>query len=103
MRDPFKTQPEFFMSPHAMPLDTTRHQLEDLLLAPGVEATPIQLVGSDEDLAALPGRERRWVEARGWKPTAGAVLLVPDEAGNSLRLQPNPELACHSHQQPDPQ
>ena len=41
MRDPFKTQPEFFMSPHAMPLETTRHQLEDLLLAPGVEATPI--------------------------------------------------------------
>ncbi|GFO82311.1 MAG: leucyl aminopeptidase [Methyloceanibacter sp.] len=86
MRDPFKTQPEFFMSPHAMPLETTRHHLEDLLLAPGAGATPIQLVGSDEDLAAVPGRERRWVEARGWKPTAGAVLLVPDEAGGIAKV-----------------
>lgn len=86
MLDPFKTHPEFFMSPNAMPLETTRQHLENLLLAPNAEAVPIEPVGSDKDIAALAERERRWVEARGWKPTAGAVLLVPDETGEIAKV-----------------
>jgi len=69
------------MPSQAMTLDTTRHQLEDLLLAPSTEAIPITLIGSDEDLAGRGEFERHWAEARGWRPTGGAVLLVPDETG----------------------
>ncbi len=69
------------MPSQAMTLDTTRRQLEDLLLEPGVAAIPITPITSDEDLAARGDFERHWAEARSWRPTQGAVLLVPDKAG----------------------
>ena len=81
MRGSFKTQPDFFMPPHAMTLDTTRHHLEDLLLPAGAKAVPIVPIFQEEDLAGLSEAERRWVEARAWKPSEGAVLVVPDETG----------------------
>jgi len=65
----------------AMTLETTRQQLDDLLLEPGAEAVPIRLIASEDDLAGLSETERRWAEARGWKPTPGAVLLLPGEGG----------------------
>ena len=81
MRGPFKTHPDFFMPSKVTTLDTTRHHLEDLLLEPGADATPIKLIATEDDLATLSGAERRWVEARGWKPSQGAVLLMPGEGG----------------------
>ncbi len=65
----------------AMTLDTTRRHLEDLLLEHGAPAIPIRLIASDVDRAGLEAAERAWVEARGWKPTEGSVLLLPGEAG----------------------
>lgn len=69
------------MPSHVMPLDSLRQMLEDLLLEPGAPSIPIELVTSGDDLAGLGERAARWIEARGWKPSQGAVLLVPDEAG----------------------
>jgi len=69
------------MPTKAMTLETTRRKLEDLLLEPGAEAVPIRLIASEDDLAGLSEAERRWVEARGWKPAQGAVLLLPGEGG----------------------
>jgi leucyl aminopeptidase len=74
------------MTAKAMTLDTTRRQLEGLLLAPGVEAIPITLIASEDDLAALGEAERRWVEARGWKLTQGAVTPLPGEDGGISRV-----------------
>ena len=70
------------MPTKAMTLETTRRQLEDVLLEPGAKAVPITLIASEGDLDALGAAERRWVEARGWKPTQGAVLVVPGEGGS---------------------
>ena len=81
MRHPFKSHPEFFMPTHAISFDPMRQTLEDLVLEPGAPSIPIELVTSGEDLATLGGRETRWVEARGWKPSQGSVLLVPSENG----------------------
>lgn len=69
------------MPTKAMTLDTTRKHLEDLLLEHGAPAIPIRLITSDSDLAELSDAEQAWVEARGWKPTQGAVLLLPGEGG----------------------
>jgi len=69
------------MPTKATTLDATHRQLEDLLLEPGAPAIPIRLIASEDDLASLSDVERRWVEARGWKPTQGAVLPLPDETG----------------------
>jgi leucyl aminopeptidase len=74
------------MTAKAMTLDATRRQLEGLLLAPSVEAIPITLIASEDDLAALGEAERRWVEARGWKPTQGAVIPLPGEYGGISRV-----------------
>ena len=81
MRGPFKPHPDFFMPFKATTLETTRHALEDVLLPSGADAVPMALIASDDDLAALSDVERRWVDARGWKPSQGAVLPVPDETG----------------------
>jgi leucyl aminopeptidase len=81
MRGPIKTQPDIFMPSKATTFETTRKTLEDLLLPRGTDAISIVPVATDDDLAALDEVERRWVEARGWKPTQGAVLPVPDETG----------------------
>lgn len=69
------------MPSQTMTLGATRTKLEDLLLAPGAEAVPIAAIASEEDLAARGDLERHWAQARGWRPSQGAVLLVPDEAG----------------------
>ena len=69
------------MPTKATTLDTTRHHLEGLLIDDSADATPITLIASEDDLAGLTDVERRWAEARGWKPTEGAVLAVPDETG----------------------
>ena len=81
MRGSFKTHPDFFMLSKSTTLETTRHTLDDLLLPRGTDAIPITLIAEDDDLDALSDVERRWVEARGWKPSQGAVLPVPDETG----------------------
>jgi leucyl aminopeptidase len=81
MRGPFKPHPEFFMPSKATTLDATRHTLEDLLLPRGADAVPVALIASDGDLGGLSDVERRWVEARDWKPSQGAVLPVPDDTG----------------------
>ena len=74
------------MATKATTLDTTRHALEDRLIAGSKDATPITLITSDDDLARLTDVERRWAEARGWTPTQGAVLPVPDETGAIGRI-----------------
>jgi leucyl aminopeptidase len=69
------------MPTKAMTLETTRRQLEDLLLEPGAEAVPIKLISSEDDLAGLSETEQSWVNARGWRPTPGGALLLPGEGG----------------------
>ncbi len=62
-----------------MTLETTRRALADQLLEAGAEALPVHLIASEDDAAleALSEAERGWVAAQGWKPTQGAVLLLP--------------------------
>jgi len=69
------------MPTKAMTLDTTRRQLQELLLEPGAAATPIKLIAAADDLATLTDMEKRWVEARDWQPKQGAVLVLPGEGG----------------------
>jgi leucyl aminopeptidase len=64
-------------------LPKSRRDLGDLLLARGSEANPIWLVAA-KDSARLQGLsevQRNWLEARGWAPKPGAVLLLPNESG----------------------
>jgi len=70
------------MTTKAMTLETTRAALEDQLLDAGAEALPIHLVASEDDtpLEGLSDADRAWVAAQGWKPTQGAVLLLPGGA-----------------------
>ena len=70
------------MTTKAMTLETTRAALEDQLLDAGAEALPIRLVASEDDTAleGLSDADRAWVAAQGWKPTQGAVLLLPGGA-----------------------
>lgn len=69
------------MQTHVTSLDPLRQTLEDLVLEPGSPSIPIELVASGEDVSRLGTRAARWVEARGWKPSQGSVLLVPSGDG----------------------
>jgi leucyl aminopeptidase len=62
-------------------LDATRHSLGDMLLEPGESGVPITLIATAEELMGLSAAERRWVEARGWTPSQGQVLLMQGEDG----------------------
>lgn len=62
-------------------LDATRHSLRDMLLEPGASGVPVTLVATADDLVGLNAAERRWVDARGWTPSQGQVLLMPGEDG----------------------
>jgi leucyl aminopeptidase len=66
-----------------MTLEAARRELEDLLLAPGAEATPIHLVASAADpaLQNLSEAGQSWVEAQDWTGKQGSVLLLPDGTG----------------------
>ncbi len=66
-----------------MTLETTRRGLEELLLPPGAESVPIYFAASDDDSAldSLSEAGQAWVAAQGWKPSQGAVLLLPDGQG----------------------
>ena len=69
------------MSMRALP--KSRRDLGDLLLARGSEANPIWLVAAKDNarLQGLSEVQRNWLEARGWAPKPGAVLLLPNESG----------------------
>ena len=71
------------MTTKAMTLETARAALEDQLLEAGSEAIPIHLVASEDDavLEGLSDAHQAWVEAQGWKPTLGALLLLPNGTG----------------------
>ena len=71
------------MTTKAMTLETARAALEDQLLEAGSEAIPIHLVASEDDavLEGLSDAHQSWVEAQGWKPTLGALLLLPNGTG----------------------
>ena len=64
-------------------LPKSRRDLGELLLEGGSEALPIWFVAAKDDtqLQGLTEIQRNWVEARGWSPKAGAVLLLPNESG----------------------
>ena len=64
-------------------LPRSRRELGELLLEERAPARPIRLLSSlgDDALAALSAAERKWVEARCWRPSAGSVLLLPDASG----------------------
>jgi len=64
-------------------LPKSRRDLGDLLLARGSEANPIWLVAAKDNarLQGLSEVQRNWLEARGWAPKPGAVLLLPNESG----------------------
>ncbi len=64
-------------------LSKSREALSDLLLEPGAPALPIHIVASKDDavLGTLTEAQRNWIEARGWTPKAGSVLLLPGEDG----------------------
>ncbi len=67
------------MTPKAMTLEATRAALEIQLLEAGAEALPIHFIATEDDpaLEDLGEAERSWVAAQAWKPTQGAVLLLP--------------------------
>jgi leucyl aminopeptidase len=69
------------MSFRALP--KSRRELGDLLLEEGGEAHPIWLIGSldDDGLGSLAKAQRNWMAARGWTPTLGSILLLPDDKG----------------------
>ncbi|HZP10078.1 leucyl aminopeptidase family protein [Methyloceanibacter sp.] len=60
-------------------LETIAAALDDRLLDAGAGGLPIRLIASEDDpaLEALSEAERSWVEAQGWKPKEGSVLLLP--------------------------
>jgi leucyl aminopeptidase len=64
-------------------LPKSRRDLGELLLERGTEAHPIWFVAAKDDaiLQGLTEVQRNWLEARGWAPKPGAVLLLPDESG----------------------
>jgi leucyl aminopeptidase len=70
------------MTSKTMMLETIAHALEDQLLDAGAEGVPIRLVSSEDDpvLTELSEAERGWIEAQGWKPKEGSVLLLPGGA-----------------------
>ena len=64
-------------------LPKSRRDLGDLLLEGSAKAIPIWFVASNDEaqLKELSEAQRNWLEARGWSPKPGAVLLLPDAAG----------------------
>ena len=64
-------------------LPKSRRDLGDLLLDKSAKALPIWLVAGKDDahLKELTDAQRNWLEARGWSPKPGAVLLLPDAGG----------------------
>src|SRR5262249_53947237 len=72
----------YFMSTRTLP--KLRRDLGELLLDRGSEALPIWFVAAKEDaqLQDMTEVHRNWLEARGWSPKAGAVLLLPNESGS---------------------
>ena len=64
-------------------LPKSRRDLGELLLDRGSEALPIWLVAAKDDahLRDLTEVQRNWLEARGWAPKPGTVLLLPDASG----------------------
>jgi leucyl aminopeptidase len=61
----------------------------NLLAEADASAIPIVAVaaeGFDAMSAAQPDRVRAWLAATGFKPDAGAVAVVPDDAGNIARV-----------------
>jgi len=60
-----------------------RHDLGNLLLDRGAAGVPLWLIASKDDAALkeLTDAQRNWLEARGWQPKAGSVLLLPDDQG----------------------
>jgi len=64
-------------------LPKSRRDLGNLLLERGAEARPVWFIAAKDDahLKALTGVQRNWLEARGWAPKPGAVLLLPDDSG----------------------
>ena len=77
----------------------SRRDLGDLLLDKSAKALPIWLVAGKDDahLKELTDAQRTWLEARGWSPKPGAVLLLPDAAaalagpclGSAARIGPS--------------
>jgi leucyl aminopeptidase len=66
-------------------LPKSRRDLGDLLLDKSATALPIWFVASKDDvqLNELSEAQRTWIEARGWSPKSGAVLLLPDASGGA--------------------
>jgi leucyl aminopeptidase len=64
-------------------LPKSRRDLGELLLDPGKKGLPIWFIAAkdDADLQGLTEAQRNWLEARGWSPKPGAILLLPDERG----------------------
>jgi leucyl aminopeptidase len=64
-------------------LPKSRCDLGKLLLDKGSDALPIWLITAKDDahLKELTELQRNWLEARGWSPKPGAVLLLPDASG----------------------
>jgi leucyl aminopeptidase len=60
-----------------------RRELGELLLDRGSDGLPLHLVASKDDasLKDLTQAQRAWIEARGWQPKAGSVLLLSDDKG----------------------
>jgi leucyl aminopeptidase len=82
MRPAIKPRSERCIMP-TRALPKSRRDLGDLLLNKGREALPIWFVAAKDDahLRELTEVQRNWLEARGWAPKPGAVLLLPDERG----------------------
>ena len=66
-------------------LPKSRRDLGDLLLDKSAAALPIWFVASKDEvqLNELTEAQRTWIEARGWSPKSGAVLLLPDASGGA--------------------
>jgi leucyl aminopeptidase len=64
-------------------LPKLRRDLGDLLLERRSEVLPVWFIAAKDDaqLQGLTEVQRNWLEARGWSPKPGAVLLLPDESG----------------------
>src|SRR3990170_3678950 len=64
-------------------LPKSRRDLGDMLLEGDAKAIPIWFVSSNDDaqLKEVSEAQRNWLEARGWSPKLGAVLLLPDADG----------------------
>ena len=82
MRPAIKPVPKPCIMP-TRALPKSRRDLGDLLLDKSAKALPIWFIAGKDDahLKELTDAQRNWVEARGWSPKPGAVLLLPDASG----------------------